>query len=245
MKEIIRENIRAPYSLHDMNIIAFEAEGDHLTLRTQSGMCKTTRPYGQPQGHVEFSGVQWDFSWVYLLDHAGNAGTFTGEKMELQEFIRRFGTFGFCVMDEAYGYNSTKYSGYLTANRRFYECMVEIYHEEDMIFVDETEYSGMAEVILSHDSEAVLYSVPAEVAGDLERYCLEFAGSWVWNGPENYKFLKPTRSGQLGARFGAEDFIDYLNRWEFPDRPSGKVRGLGCWDYEIPEEYKDYPKYNF
>ena len=40
-------------------------------------------------------------------------------------------------MDETYGYNMTKYNGYLTANRQFCECVIEIYHEGDMVFVTE------------------------------------------------------------------------------------------------------------
>lgn len=38
MRETIRHNIHAPYSLHDMNVIAFEVNGDDIIMRTQSGM---------------------------------------------------------------------------------------------------------------------------------------------------------------------------------------------------------------
>ena len=245
MKRTIRQNIKAPYSLHDMNVIAFEVRGNDLTMRTQSGMIKTGSPCIQTEGYVEFQDVQWDFSYVYLLEHTGNVGTFSGEKMFLRDFIERFKPMGFSIMDETYGYNMTKYSGYLTANGNHYECMVEIYHEGDMAFVEETEYVGMKEVILSHDSEAMLYLVPAEVAADLEKYCCDFAANWVWHGPENGKYLKRFGDEQFGAVFGAPDFIDYLNKWAFPDYESKLVKGLGCFDYEIPEEYWDYPQFNF
>lgn len=139
MKRTIRENIHAAYSLHDMNVIAFEVSGNDIIMRTQSGMVKTTPPYGQPDGYVEFHNVQWDFSYVYLLDFTGNVGTFTGEKMFLRDFISKFVPLGFSIMDETYGYNTTKYSGYLTANRHHYECVIEIYHEGDMVFVAEEE----------------------------------------------------------------------------------------------------------
>lgn len=137
MIKTVRENIRTPYSLHDMNVIAFEVTGEDMIMRTQSGMCRTVPPLGQPDGYVEFHGVQWDFSYAYLLDFTGNVGTFTGEKMFLKDFIERNPVMGFSIMDETYGYNTTKYEGYLTMNRRFYECMIEIYHEGDMIFVEE------------------------------------------------------------------------------------------------------------
>lgn len=245
MRETIRHNIHAPYSLHDMNVTAFEVTGNDIIMRTQSGMVKTGKPCSQVAGFVEFHDVRWDFSFVYLLGITGNEGTFTGEKLFFRDFLDRFQAFRFSVMDETYGFNMTKYSGYLTAKGLHCECIIEIYHEGDMVFVDETKYEGMAEVILSHDSEAMLYSVPAEVAANLDQYCWDFAASWVWNGPENGKFLRKTPGGQYGAMFGAPDFIDYLNQWAFPEYESKLIKGLGCYDYEIPEEYQHYPQYNF
>jgi len=245
MKETIRHNIHAPYSLHDMNVIAFEANGEDIIMRTQSGMVKTTTPYRQMDGYVKFYDVRWDFSFVYLLGVTGNAGSFTGEKLLFKDFLARFPVFGFSIMDETYGFNMTKYNGYLTAKGLHCECNIEIYHEGDMVFVDETRYAGMAEVILSHDSEATVYLVPAEVAANLGEYCWDFAANWVWHGPENGKFLRNCGKEQLGAIFGAPDFIDYLNRWAFPEYESKRVKGLGCYGYELPEEYWHYPHYNF
>lgn len=137
MKRCIRHNIHTEYSLHDMNVTAFELSGNNIVMRTQSGMVETTPPYGQPDGYVEFHDVQWDFSFVYLLGVTGNVGTFTGEKMFLKDFLARFPHFGFSIMDESYGYNMTKYNGFLLANRQHCECIIEIYHEGDMVFVAE------------------------------------------------------------------------------------------------------------
>lgn len=137
MKKTIRDNINMEYSLHDMNVIVIEVTANGLVMRTQSGMIKTTPPFGQLNGYVEFYNVQWEFSYVYLLDFAGNIGTFTGEKMFLKEFIAKFVPLGFSIMDETYGYNMTKYSGYLTSNGQHCECVIEIYHEGDMVFVAE------------------------------------------------------------------------------------------------------------
>ena len=135
MKKLHRENIPFPYSLHDMNIIELEADGDKLMLRTQSGIVKTTPPYSQPDGYVEFHDVRWNFCFVYLLGITGNAGTFTGEKMLLKVFIDRYQQFGFTVMDETYGANLAKYSGFLLSNRQHCECLIEIYYEGDMVYV--------------------------------------------------------------------------------------------------------------
>lgn len=137
MKRTIRNNIYTEYSLHDMHVIAFEIAGNDIVMRTQSGMVRTTPPLGQPDGYVEFHNVQWDFSYVYLLGVTGNVGTFTGEKMFLKDFLHRYKQFGFSIMDETYGYNMTKYNGYLSSNRQHYECVIEIYHEGDMVFVAE------------------------------------------------------------------------------------------------------------
>ena len=137
MKHTVRENIIAPYSLHDMNVYAFDVEADDIIMRTQSGPVKTTEPMGQPDGYVVFHNVQWDYSYVYLLGVSGNVGKFTGEKMFLKDFIDRYKQFGFSIMDETYGYNMTKYNGFLLSNRQHCECIVEIYHEGDMVFAVE------------------------------------------------------------------------------------------------------------
>ena len=120
-----------------MNVISFEVTDNDIVMRTQSGMVETTTPYRQLDGYIEFHNVQWDFSYVYLLGVTCNIGTFTGEKLSLKDFIERYKQFGFSIMDEAYGYNMTKYCGYLLANRQHCECIVEIYHEGDMVFVTE------------------------------------------------------------------------------------------------------------
>ena len=44
MRRTIRQNIKTSYSLHDRRVITFEAKGDDLVLRLQSGMTKTTAP---------------------------------------------------------------------------------------------------------------------------------------------------------------------------------------------------------
>lgn len=137
MKRSIRNNINSPYTLHDMNVIEFEVTGNNIVMKTQSGLVETAGVCRQVDGYVEFYNVQWDFSFVYLLGVTGNTGTITGEKMFLKDFISNIRTFGFSVMDETYGYNMTKYNGFLLHNRKHCECVIEIYHEGDMVFVTE------------------------------------------------------------------------------------------------------------
>ncbi len=136
MKRTIRENINPAYCLHDMNVIAFEVNGNNIIMRTQSGMVKTTPPSSQINGYVEFHNVQWDFSFVYLLGVTGNEGIFTGEKKLLKDFVSKAAPFGFSVMDETYEYNTAKFRGHLLSNREHHECFIEISHEGDMVFVE-------------------------------------------------------------------------------------------------------------
>ena len=137
MKITIRDNINAPYTLHDMSVCEFNIRDNDIVIKTQSGIVELAPLSRQVEGYVEFHNVQWDFSYVYLLGVTGNVGTFTGKKMFLKDFIDNYKQFGFSVMDETYGYNMTKYCGYLLANRQHCECIIEIYHEGDMVFVAE------------------------------------------------------------------------------------------------------------
>ena len=134
-KRIIREDVKPAFTLHDRNVIGFEISENDIIMRTQSGILETTSPYRLLDGFVEFKDVQLDFSYVYLLGVTGNVGTFTGSKMFLKDFINKYKQFGFSIMDETYGYNLTKYNGYLLSNQQHYECIIEIYHEGDMVFV--------------------------------------------------------------------------------------------------------------
>lgn len=135
MNKTVCNKMLSPFSLHDMTVVSLEIEGNNIIVRTQSGMVETTAPYRQLDGWVELHDVQWDFCYVYLLGFTGNVGIFTGEKMFLKDFIDKYKQFGFSVMDETYGYNMTKYCGYLIANRQHCECIMEIYHEGDLVFV--------------------------------------------------------------------------------------------------------------
>lgn len=102
----------------------------------------------------------------------------------------------------------------------------------------------MKEILLSADSKMAIYLVPDDVANHLEKYCLEFACNWIWKNPNGTKLLKKI-NGQMIAYYDANDFIDYLNEWIFPTQTSTLVKQLDFDDYEIPQEYKEYPKFNF
>ena len=137
MRRTVRQNIILPYSLHDMTVTAFDVRGNDVVMRTQTGMTEVGTPCRQVKGWVEFRNVQWDFSYAYLLGINGNEGRFSGEKLPLKTFFERYGKCEFSVIDETYGYNMTKYSGFLMLQEQFNECSIEFYHEGDMVFVTE------------------------------------------------------------------------------------------------------------
>lgn len=95
----------------------------------------------------------------------------------------------------------------------------------------------MKEIILSADGDFNVYLVPDEVACDLEKYCMEFCGDWIWNSPDAKHLRKPE-----GACYTEEDFIEYLNKYIFLSQESIFVKNLGC---RIPFEYQKHPQFNF
>lgn len=140
MKKTVRNTPQAAYSLHDMRVGAFEIRNDRLTMRMSTGMIQTEAPGRQVDGSVEFHRVRWDFSYAYLLRYkglAGNAGRFSGEKLLLKEFLLRFPNPAYTILDETYGYEQTKYSGFLHVDEGIWECMLEICHAGNMVFVTE------------------------------------------------------------------------------------------------------------
>ena len=96
----------------------------------------------------------------------------------------------------------------------------------------------MKKVVLSADSDYMLYLVDDEVADHLHEYCLKFANEWVYS---DIKY----RCGE-GVCFDESDFIEWLNKYKFPDKPSFFVENLGnISPKDLPEHCKKYKKFNF
>ncbi len=101
---------------------------------------------------------------------------------------------------------------------------------------------NMKNVVLSADSERIVYSVPNEVADNLEQYCLEFCNKWLFTSPSAEKYRI-----NGGVCYNESDFIEYLNTWIFPNQQSIFIKNLGWieFDKSLPKEYKDCPEFNF
>ncbi|MBQ2989503.1 MAG: hypothetical protein IJD59_10400 [Clostridia bacterium] len=242
-------NPEIPYSLHDMNVIGFEINGDNLIMRTQSGMLRTAPNFDQVDGYLEFLDVNWDYCYATVCEgYYGNLGTYEGKtfkKMYLKDFIAEFHNAGFSITDEYYGWDRALYTGYFHKGGTMGECTIEIYHNNIMFYEQTDDTREMKEVVLSADGDPSLYLVPAEVADHLATVANEFASEYVWHGEKSGRFL--TLCGeQYVACYTEEDFIEYLNTVLYPDKPSKKLKTFEASDDgDVPEEYRKYPYYNF
>lgn len=128
-----------PYSLHDAHIMELQAEGDTLRLVTQYGYVRTQEPFGQVDGDVELTGVDWESSYVYIMEYqdvlCGNCGSFAGKKMTLETFMRRYSDGTLDVMDESYGFRLAALSGFLNLRERILEFKLEIYYTGEVRYL--------------------------------------------------------------------------------------------------------------
>lgn len=100
----------------------------------------------------------------------------------------------------------------------------------------------MKNVILSADGDSIVYSVPDQVADNLNNYCIQFCDSWLRTSPNAKKYRA---KGVIC--YSESDFIEYLNTWIFPDVPSKFIKNIG-WINSIdslPKEYRNCPLFNF
>lgn len=99
----------------------------------------------------------------------------------------------------------------------------------------------MKNIVISADGDRKVYSVPDIVADNLEKYCMEFC-AWLTTSPHAKKYRV---RGILC--YNETDFIDYLNKWVFPEEISCFVENLGWIDFSasLPEQYKKCPEFNF
>lgn len=103
----------------------------------------------------------------------------------------------------------------------------------------------MKNIILSADSEYMVYSVPDEVADEPEKYIDDFY-NWMKISP-NAAHLRKNNGEYEYYCFTERDFIEYLNKWVFPEEPSVLVANIG-WiqnKKQIPEKYRKCKEYNF
>ena len=101
----------------------------------------------------------------------------------------------------------------------------------------------MKNIIISADGDRMVYSVPDIVADNLTEYCIEFCDKWLRTSPhaKKYRF-------NGGLCYNERDFIEYLNRFRFPEEQSLFVENLGPMGLDelpVPECYRHWSAFNF
>lgn len=115
----------------------------------------------------------------------------------------------------------------------------------------------MKKVLLGETYSCNMYSVPNEVADNLREHCIRYC-TWLSKSPEAKSARKKWRSPS------DDGFIDYLNKFAFPqyeskkveelagkcspieleDMPNGSFRDKYMANVNLPDQYRDNPKYN-
>lgn len=97
----------------------------------------------------------------------------------------------------------------------------------------------MKMVLLSADNNPSVYSVPDIVADHLRDYCLDFCTHWLHESPNAEKYRV-----NGGLCYTEKDFIEYLNKWLFPDGPSCFIETLDA-NADIPQKYQTFSCFHF
>lgn len=103
----------------------------------------------------------------------------------------------------------------------------------------------MKRILLSADSEISVFTVPDEIADDLERYCLEFCCHWLHESPDAAKY-QVKMGNMVGVCFGEKDFIDYLNQYICSEQSVLVTTLQDVYsEADLPKEYAGLPYFNF
>lgn len=103
----------------------------------------------------------------------------------------------------------------------------------------------MKNILLSADNEISVFSVPDEVADNLEQYCLEFCCNWLHKSPNAAKY-RVKMGAVIGVCYNENDFIDYLNQYICDEQSRRITTLIDVYDKNaLPEEYVELPYFNF
>ncbi len=71
-----------------------------------------------------------------MLSDNGQYGSFTGEKLSLDDFLKKYDWTSFEVVDELHGYNQVLYSGYLAVKgkEKFIAMDLSIYYAGNIVY---------------------------------------------------------------------------------------------------------------
>jgi len=136
MRTKYKFNPTTPYSLHDMRINKIVIKEDKIYLYFENGYVEAKEPYNQVDGYIIIEGVDFDFVSVHVLSDNGQYGRFAGEKLSLEDFLKKYEWTNFEVVDEFHGYDQVLYSGYLSVKDKdsFIAMDLSVYYEGNIVY---------------------------------------------------------------------------------------------------------------
>lgn len=125
-----------PYSLHDMTVNKIECMNNEIRLWVKDEWSKQTIVQ---EGSMIIEGVDFDCSNVLLLNKNGEYGNFDGQKLSIQEFLKKYNGFTFEIISDKYGYNMVEYRGFIYLKTKEVICetiemIISIYHFGDIVY---------------------------------------------------------------------------------------------------------------
>lgn len=135
----VKPQIDMPYSLHDMIVNNIICQNESVILEFNHGYISTKEPYPQIKGQIVIEDVDMDCACVLILSKLGKYGNFTGSKILLQDFIKKYIGYSFEIVDELYGYNQIEYIGYLHSPKKdeIIQMSLSIYFTGDIVYKTE------------------------------------------------------------------------------------------------------------
>lgn len=125
-----------PYSLHDMRVNRIERTGEDLRFCFETGYVELKGENRQVSGNLLIEQVSMAFSDVYFLSENGAYGPFRGQRMELEPFLDRYRDISLEILDEAYGFHTVTYRGYLSLPDQvpLIEVMFSLYYTGNIVY---------------------------------------------------------------------------------------------------------------
>ena len=140
--KIRREDMPSlPFGLHDVHIKKIKIQkidsfSANVTFMLLDGVYTCDEDIEPIPCNILFEGVDLDFSNVYVMQICGvNHGKIKGHKYSLKKFIRKYKKSDIEIVDETYGYNQSKFSGYLHTEEDDMEIMIDLYHVGGMYYL--------------------------------------------------------------------------------------------------------------
>lgn len=136
MDIVFKHTSGIPVSLHDMRVCKILPVGDDLKFCFEYGYILLGEPVKQVDGDILIEKADPEDCSVWLLSENGRCGSFQGEKMTLTDFLKNYPDFSFEILDELYGYNIVRFTGYLSLADRenLNEACFSIYYTGSIVY---------------------------------------------------------------------------------------------------------------